>query len=79
MTDLLRHPFELVAKAIGCDPNSLTKDSKMYRDYGWDSLGHLKVIQSLEKEYGIVIEDTTIEKYKTMREILRLYENIKRG
>lgn len=77
MNDLL-HPFELVSKAIGCDPQSITEDSEMYRDHGWDSLGHLKVVLALEQEYGIVIDDTTIERYKTMREILRCYENIKR-
>ncbi len=73
----LKHPFELVAKAIGCNPKNISEDSEMYRDYGWDSLGHLNVILAIEQEYGITIDDETVELYKTMHEILKCYENIR--
>ena len=70
------HPFQLVAKAIGCNPDSLSEDSAMYRDFGWDSFGHLNIILALEHEYGIKIDDTAVELYKTMREILKCYNNL---
>lgn len=76
MIDLI-HPFELVANAIGCSPDSLSEDSAMYRDFGWDSFGHLSVILALEQEYGIEISDAAVESYKTMREILRCYELVR--
>lgn len=73
MSELI-HPFELVAKAIGCSPEILSESSEMYRDFGWDSFGHLNVILALESEYGIQVDDVSIESYKTMREILKCYE-----
>jgi acyl carrier protein len=76
MSDLV-HPFELVANAISCSPDSLSEDSAMYRDFGWDSLGHLNVILALEREYGIEVDDAAVESYKTMREILKCYELIR--
>ena len=76
MSDLV-HPFELVANAIGCSPDSLSDDSAMYRDFGWDSFGHLNVILTLEREYGIEVDDAAVESYSTMREILKCYELVR--
>lgn len=72
------HPFKLVASALGCDPQSLSMNSGMYRDHGWDSFGHLCVVLALEKEYGIAIDDAVFESFKQMREIYKCYENIRR-
>lgn len=33
-------PYEVVAAALKRPRESLTEDSAMYRDYGWDSFGH---------------------------------------
>ena len=70
----LPQPFDLVAKALGCSPTSLSMDSAMYRDHGWDSFGHLSVIQALEKEYSIQMNDDEIQKYTSMRAIQELYK-----
>ena len=73
----LKHPFIVVAKALGCNPESINENSEMYRDYGWDSLGHLHVLTALEINYSISIDNDTIEKYKRMSEILKLFEELK--
>jgi acyl carrier protein len=70
----LPDPFDIVAKALGCSRASLSIDSAMYRDHGWDSFGHISIILALEEAYGIRIDDD-IEKYVTMRAIRQLYEN----
>lgn len=75
----LPDPFDIVAKALGCSRVSLSTDSAMYRDHGWDSLGHVSLLTTLEEAYGICIDDETIEKYATMRAIQQLYEQILRG
>lgn len=77
--DELIHPFALVAKAIDCDPEVLSEDSAMYRDYGWDSLGHVQVLLSLELYYSIQVDDEAVESSKTMRRILELYESLRRS
>jgi len=76
---VLPDPFDLVAKALGCSSVSLSLDSAMYRDHGWDSFGQVSVITALEDAYGIHIDDDAIEKYVTMRSIQQLYEQILRG
>ncbi|MCI0393099.1 MAG: acyl carrier protein [Acidobacteria bacterium] len=75
----LLDPFKIVAKALGCSSESLSTDSAMYRDHGWDSFGQVNVITALEDAYGIRIDDEAIEKYVTMRAIQQLYEQILRG
>jgi acyl carrier protein len=70
----LPQPFDLVAKALGCPPTSLSIDSAMYRDHGWDSFGHLSVILALEKAYAIQINDDEVQKYTSMRAIQELYK-----
>lgn len=72
-------PFDVVAKALDCSRSLLSMDSAMYRDHGWDSLGHISVILALEKAYSIRIDDDTITEYGTMRAIQQLYEKILRG
>ena len=78
-TKELPDPFDIVAKALGCSRVSLSIDSARYRDHGWDSLGHLRIVIALEEAYGISIDDEAIEKYATMRAIQQLYEQIIRG
>lgn len=75
----LTDPFEIVAGALGCSRASLSIDSARYRDHGWDSFGHLKVILALEEAYGIRIDNDEIERYATMREIHQLYNQILQG
>jgi acyl carrier protein len=72
-------PFDIVASALGRPRGSLTMDSAIYRDHGWDSFGHLKVILALEEAYGITIGNEEIERYSTMREIHHLYEQLRLG
>ena len=75
----LPDPFEIVAQALGCSRASLSIESAMYRDHGWDSFGHIRVILALEKAYGSRIDDDSIEKYTTMKAILQLFENVQQG
>ena len=70
----LPDPFNVVAKALGCSSESLSADSAMYRDHGWDSFGQVRVITALEEAYGIRIDDEAVETYVSMRAIQQLYE-----
>ena len=72
-------PFDIVAKALGCQRASLSIESAMYRDHGWDSFGHVSIILALEEAYGIHIDDDAIEKYATMTAIQQLYEKALQG
>ena len=68
----LRDPFSIVAEALGCSRNSLSIESAMYKDHGWDSFGHISVIVAMEEAYGISIPNDEIMNLTTMEAIVEL-------
>ena len=68
------NPFNVVAQALGCSPDSLSIESAMYRDHGWDSFGQVSVIVALEEAYGIRIRNDEIMNLTTMKAIIELSE-----
>lgn len=72
-------PFALVAAALRQPREVITVESEIYRVHGWDSLGHIDVILSLEKEYGVALDDAAVQKYMSMRAILELFERVRSG
>ena len=72
-------PFEIVAQALGRPRASLTNESAMYRDHGWDSFGHVSVILALERAYGIRIGDAEVKLYTTMQAITELHQRVISG
>ena len=51
----------------------------MYRDYGWDSFGHLQLILALEQAYGIEVSESNFKKYTTLQAIEELYDRLRGG
>lgn len=68
-------PFEVVARALGRPRESLTNESAMYRDHGWDSLGHLGVIMGIEEALGMSIGNDEAWTLKNMEAISKLFKN----
>lgn len=67
-------PFSVVAQALGCSRDSLSIESAMYRDHGWDSFGHVSVIVALEEAYGIRIPNDEMMILTTMKAIVQILE-----
>lgn len=65
-------PFSIVAEALECSRDSLSIESAMYRDHGWDSFGHVSVIVALEKAYGISIPNDAMMTFTTMKAIVEI-------
>lgn len=70
----LPDPFGVVAKALQCSRDSLSIESAMYRDHGWDSFGHVSVITAIEEACGMSITNDEVMKYTTMKAIVELFE-----
>ena len=68
------NPFSVVAEALGCSRDSLSIESAMYRDHGWDSFGHASVIAALEEVYGISISNDESMILTTMKAIVERLE-----
>ena len=73
---LHKDPFDVVAKALKCERNSLSLDSAMKRTHGWDSLGHVSVITHIEEAYGVLISDVEMMSLTTMGAIASFHERI---
>lgn len=75
-SDLPLDPFSVVAQALRCPRSSLSMESAMYRDHGWDSFGHVSVMVALEKAYGISISNDEMMLLTTMQSIVELIERL---
>jgi citrate synthase len=72
----LTSPYDLVAKALECNKDTLNDDSAMVNHPKWDSLSHVTVIMALEKEYGIEISDEEVMKFDNMKAVVNLYQRL---
>lgn len=73
----LPDPFDIVANALGCSRDSLSNESAMYKDYGWDSFGHVSVITAIEEACGINLGNDEFMKYTTMRAIIEFFGHLR--
>ena len=78
MNNNLIPPMELVAKALEINIEQLNEDSAYGETPNWDSLNHVTIINELETNYGIVIPDSEIENYVTLKAIIELYDKVKK-
>ncbi len=59
----------LLAGAIGGEPGSFPPNSALGSHPQWDSVSHINVMLELEKEFGVTIDDASIEKYSHLSAI----------
>ena len=69
-------PFGVVSQALSCPRDSLSIESAMYRDHGWDSFGHVNVITALEEAYGISISNDEMMILTKMKSIVEFTERM---
>lgn len=62
--------IEWVAKVFEVSPGQLTPDTHRDNVPGWDSLGVLTLMASLDSEFGIVLTDDDVQTIKTVGDIL---------
>lgn len=72
----LPDPLVLVARALGCQLDSLSYDSGLNNHPDWDSFGHVQVILAIESEYGIDISDDDVLRFAKVQEIVALYNEL---
>ena len=65
---------ELLASALNCEPETLSSDSAIAQHPAWDSISHLNVMMVLEQEFGIPIDDVTIERFTRLSEVEKLFQ-----
>ena len=72
--------FEKVRKALAsqleCEETDITEDTNIMEDLGADSLDIVELMMSLEEEFGLVITDESVHKFKTVGEVTRFIESL---
>ena len=72
---ILEKLLQIMAICFKCDPNILTKESKMDSISEWDSLNHMKLIIMIEQEFDIQFEDIEMVQLISVDVIMYFIEN----
>ena len=62
--------IKIVANSLDCPIDTLSSESGLGKHYKWDSLGHITVMISLEKEFDLEVNEDNIEKLRTIDDIV---------
>lgn len=59
--------YKNIADCIGIDTGKINTNSNMQNIKEWDSINHIKIILSLEKEYKIKIKTSDFDKFTSIK------------
>jgi acyl carrier protein len=60
--------------AFDVDPQSVTIETKPSDIPGWDSMGHVALVSSLEQAFGVSFDVDEVMEMEDVRQILRIVE-----
>jgi acyl carrier protein len=64
----------ILAKQLRKDPAIITRESKIKRDLGADSIDILQLLMRVEDQYGIVIPDQALATFETVGDVVDFLE-----
>ena len=67
----------LIAQQLGISESDITEDSSLVNDLGADSLDIVQMLISMEKEFGIVFDDSEIKNIKTVGDAVKFIDTHK--
>ncbi|MFZ1903838.1 MAG: acyl carrier protein [Steroidobacteraceae bacterium] len=72
MDDLLARVQKAFHGAFDVDPQSISVDTQPDDVPGWDSMGHVTLASSLEREFAISFDVDELMAMENVREIIRI-------
>lgn len=60
--------------AFDVDPQSITIETKPNDIPGWDSMGHVALVSSLEQAFGLSFDVDEVMEMEDVRQIIRIVE-----
>lgn len=60
---------DILCETLGCAEADVTADSQITSDLNADSLDRVEIVISLEKEYGVSIEEWTADRWNTVNDM----------
>ncbi len=70
--------INLIADKLGKKKESIKMESRLVEDLGADSLDVVELIMTFEEEFGVSLPDEDVSKLKTVGDIIKYIQNIKK-
>lgn len=67
----------LMARAWNIEPQTIPDDAALNEFKPWDSLGHITMLLAIESEYGIALDEESVQSLRTLPAILAKLETRK--
>ena len=64
----------ILAKQLRKDPALITREARIKRDLGADSIDILQLLMRIEDQYGIVIPDESLATFETVGDVVAFLE-----
>ena len=71
----IKWAMEILSKALELKLEEITEDASIFTITEWDSLGHIKVIEEIEKAIGHEIDTEQLLDIEDVKSIAALNEN----
>ncbi|MEM9889349.1 MAG: acyl carrier protein [Actinomycetota bacterium] len=62
-----------VAAALGCEDDTVVAGSGFGTHPMWDSLGHLRLLEAIERDFGIPLDTESAERFVTVDALSALF------
>ena len=66
----------VISEELRLPKEDINEDSLFVEDLNFDSLDHIEVVIGIEKEFDVEISDEEIDDVKSVKDLLRLLEDI---
>lgn len=67
----------IIAEVLNIDADSITEDTTFVDDLGADSLDIFQIIMGIEEEYGIELDNESVEQIQTVGDAVEAIRTIK--
>lgn len=75
MSDVLTKVQTAFKSAFDVDPNSISMNTSPDEITAWDSMGHVTLASSLEKEFGLTFDVDDLMEMENVKEICRIVQS----
>lgn len=77
--DIASKVIKAIAEQLNKDAGSITLENDLVADLGADSLDAVEIIMNLEEEFDVTVPDVDASQIKTVGDIVKLIEDIKKA
>jgi len=70
--DLESEVLDVAAEALQVRPETLSLASGPEQTHGWDSLGHMRLVEGLEARFGVALRPKDVMRLRTLAEAVRI-------